>query len=324
MFAWTERIVADPLARVVPARARIVVDGQRTARRGWRTVLFHKPRGVVTTRRDPEGRTTIYDVLGDAGRGLIAVGRLDLATSGLLLMTTDTQLANWIADPANEVPRVYMVTVRGWVDDDGVAALTAGVKDGRGRLRAHAVTIRKPSARESHLVVELREGKNREVRRLFAAIGHEVTRLKRVSLGGLELEMLEPGGWRDLSRQEILRLRCRRFPLRVVGRRTTHLRPGGDATAAGPVRSVVVALPPIRIPIVRPPVAPRRRTVLDVVARAADGRRDQIDLFELGARELLERVEVEAREALDPVSRGDRPENICLAESNRTCPTGNR
>ena len=138
-----------------------------------RTIVFHKPRGVVTTRRDPDGRRTIYDVLGDEGRGLIAVGRLDLATSGLLLLTTDTRLADWITDPAHEVPRIYVVTVRGRVTDADVARLIAGVGTGRDRLQAHAVLLRKASSRESHLTMELREGKNREIRRLFDAIGHE-------------------------------------------------------------------------------------------------------------------------------------------------------
>ena len=188
------RLVTDPATRIVPERARIEIDDASTSRRQWRTILFHKPRGVVTTRRDPGGRRTIYDVLGDAGRGLIAVGRLDLASSGLLLMTTDTQLANWITDPVNAVPRVYVVTVRGRVEDD--------------RLPAEVVTVRKRSARETHLIVELRQGKNREIRRLFEAIGHDVSRLKRTRVGQFELGDLEPGGWRDVSRQEVRQ----RFP----------------------------------------------------------------------------------------------------------------
>jgi 23S rRNA pseudouridine2605 synthase len=197
------RVVLDPAWRVVPERADIVVDGERRGRAAWRTILFHKPRGVVTTHRDPEGRRTVFDVLGDEARGLVAAGRLDLATTGLLLLTTDSQLANWITDPANAVPRVYAVTVRGEVTLAEAARLRAGVVCGRDRLAAAAVTLRKISRRESHLVVELREGKNREVRRLLEAIGHEVTRLKRVRLGGLELNDLEPGEWRELSRAEI-------------------------------------------------------------------------------------------------------------------------
>jgi 23S rRNA pseudouridine2605 synthase len=206
------RVILDPLQRVAVDRARISIDEAPQPTVAWRTILFHKPRGVVTTRRDPQGRKTIYDALGDAGRHLIAIGRLDLATSGLLLLTSDTQLAHWMTDPANGVPRVYLATVRGRVTDADVERIREGV-DSRGeRLRAHAVTLRKASGRESHLTVELREGKNREVRRLFEAIGHEVTRLKRVALGGLDLGALGPGAWRELRRDEV----SAAFPLAPV------------------------------------------------------------------------------------------------------------
>jgi 23S rRNA pseudouridine2605 synthase len=130
-------------------------------------------------------------VIGDEARGLNAVGRLDRATSGLLLLTTDTQFANWITDPEHGVPRVYVVTTRGRVTDADLATLAADV------------TLRKASGRESHLIVRLTTGKNREVRRLFDRIGREVTRLKRVRFGGLELGSLEPGQWRDMSAPEL-------------------------------------------------------------------------------------------------------------------------
>ncbi len=185
------RIVRREAVLVVPERVRLLVDGVERRRAPWRTLVFHKPRGVVTTRRDPEGRPTVYDVLGEAAAGLIAVGRLDLATSGLLLLTSDTRLGDWITDPAHEVPRVYAVTVRGRVEASRLAAFTAGI------------AIRKASARESHLTVELHEGRNRQVRRMFDAIGHEVTRLKRVRFGGLELGGLAPGQFRELLRAEI-------------------------------------------------------------------------------------------------------------------------
>jgi 23S rRNA pseudouridine2605 synthase len=187
------RVVLDPAHAVVPEAARFAVDGERRGRARWRTILLHKPRGVVTTRRDPEGRRTVYDVVGDHDAALHAVGRLDYATSGLLILTSDTQLANWITDPANAVRRVYVVSVRGEVTADTLARLGAGV------------SLRKASRRESHLIVELREGKNRQVRRMFAAAGHEVTRLKRVAIGGLELASLEPAQWRDVTRDDIRR-----------------------------------------------------------------------------------------------------------------------
>jgi 23S rRNA pseudouridine2605 synthase len=186
------RVITNPATRVVPERIRITVAGQRRRRAAWRTILFHKPRGVLTTRRDPEGRRTIYDVIGEPARGLIAVGRLDLATGGLLLLTSDTRLANWIADPANAVPRVYAVTVRGRVSADEAAGLDAP-----------RIDVRKASGRETHLIVELRRGRNREVRRLFESVGHQVTRLKRLSVGGFTLDALAPGEWREVTREEV-------------------------------------------------------------------------------------------------------------------------
>jgi 23S rRNA pseudouridine2605 synthase len=186
------RVVTNPAASVIPERVRITLDGTRRTQAPWRTILFYKPRGVVTTRHDPEGRRTIYDVIGPSATGLIAVGRLDLATSGLLLLTSDTRLAHRITDPGAAVPRVYLVTVRGRVTDEEA-----------GGLDAESAIVRKASARETHLIVQLRRGRNREVRKLFESIGHEVTALKRVRLGGLELGELRPGEWRALTRPEV-------------------------------------------------------------------------------------------------------------------------
>ena len=141
----------------------------------------------------------MFDLLGDAAASLVAVGRLDLATTGLLILTTDTQLANRLADPEAGFVRRYVVTVRGMLSDESAARMVDGI-DG---LRASRVTIRKRSKRETHLLVELTEGKNREIRRLCEAIGQEVTALKRIAFGGLELGSLRPGEWREVTRQEL-------------------------------------------------------------------------------------------------------------------------
>lgn len=189
----------DPASLVVPEAARIVVDNRPSARAAWKTIAFNKPRGVVTTKRDPEGRRTVYDVLGDAGQGLVAIGRLDMASTGLLLLTNDTQLANRLTDPENAIPRRYAVTVRGFLTDDKVARLTEGI----GGLRASVAVVRKRSQRETHLMIELTEGKNREIRRMLEALGHEVTRLLRVAFGSIELGTLQPGKWREVTREEL-------------------------------------------------------------------------------------------------------------------------
>lgn len=210
-------LVRNPLAPVVPERARITVDDELRRRARWRTIVFHKPRGVVTTRRDPDGRRTVYDAIGAEAEGLVAVGRLDLASTGLLILTSDTQLANWLTDPANAVPRVYLVTVRGDVTPEVAATLPP--------LDA---VVRKRSVRESHLTVRLMQGRNREVRRMFAAINREVTRLKRVRFGGLEMGDLEPGAWRALSRDELRRA----FPAWAA----RSARPTRSASDSGPTR----------------------------------------------------------------------------------------
>ncbi len=197
------RVVTEPGHPVNPERARIAIDGEATGPAAWRTLLLNKPRGVVTTRRDPEGRKTIYDVLGDLGGWMAPVGRLDAATSGLLLLTNDTKLADWLMDPGHAVVRVYRVTVRGRVSEAERLRLEQGIADRGETLRAELVTIRKASARETHLIVQLTEGKNREIRRMFAATGHDVTALARVAIGGLELADLAAGEWREVSRGEI-------------------------------------------------------------------------------------------------------------------------
>lgn len=199
------RVVRDPHTPVIPERIALTIDGRSVARPERVVIALYKPRGVVTTRRDPQGRTTVYDLLGDLDAHVVPVGRLDYATSGLLLLTNDTRLADWLTDPANAVPRIYLVTVRGRVTAEDARALEDGLEIRGELLVASRVTVRKASNRETHLVIELREGKNREVRRLMKAIGHEVTRLSRVQFGGVDLDQLAPGRFRVLDADEVQR-----------------------------------------------------------------------------------------------------------------------
>jgi len=183
------RVVTDAAQRVRLDHARIAVDGRSGAPvSAPRLIAFHKPRGVVTTRRDPEGRRTVFDVLGAAGDGLVAVGRLDLASTGLLLFTDDTALADRLTDPRSAVRRDYVVTVRGAVSDETAGAL---------RKQVETLEVRKRSRRETHLLVTLTRGRNREIRRLFDGVGHEVTRVHRIRFGDVELGDLQPGDWRE-------------------------------------------------------------------------------------------------------------------------------
>jgi 23S rRNA pseudouridine2605 synthase len=197
-------IITEPARRVTPETVTIAIDGRAPARATEPIVVaLHKPRGYVTTRSDPEGRKTVYDLLTDLPTRVVPVGRLDLATSGLLILTNDTQLANWLTDPHTALPRVYLVTVEGRIDEQAIERLTQGIVLDDERLAAAAVELRKASGKESHLTLTLTEGKNREVRRLLEAIGHPVTRLRRVRFGGLELGDLAAGHWRKVPAAEV-------------------------------------------------------------------------------------------------------------------------
>lgn len=193
----------NPAMMVVPEKIKIEVDGQSQEAREWKCILVNKPASCVVTRKDEKDRKTIFDVVGAEAEGLHAVGRLDYATTGLLILTNDTRLSSFLTDPVNEIPRTYIVTVRGEITDDKARRLRVGIQDDGELLKPSRLEVIKTSGKESHLKVELTEGKNREIRRMFKSIGNEVNRLKRVSFGSLELGTLQPGQFRSVTRDKI-------------------------------------------------------------------------------------------------------------------------
>ncbi len=192
------KVIRDPGYLFVPEQADIKINGKSVGRSAEHTIMLNKPKGYVTTKSDEKGRKTVYDLLPQELQHLHPVGRLDMATTGLLLMTTDTQLSNHLTDPVNAIPRTYIVTVEGKVDEAKVKLLLKGVMDDGELLKPNNIILRKSSHRESHLTVELTEGKNREIRRLFKAMGHEVTFLKRIAFGKFNLGDLLPGMHRKI------------------------------------------------------------------------------------------------------------------------------
>lgn len=197
------RTVTDPFYPVNPEIDKIVLDGKEIGRRERLTILLYKPGSTVTTRSDEHGRRTVFDLLPEELRTLHPVGRLDMATTGLLLLTNDTGLSAYLTDPANAIRRTYLASVKGKVDDEEMQRLARGIRDRGELLKPLKLTLRKSCNKESHLVVELAEGKNREVRRMFEAIGHEVIRLKRVAFGPWTLGDLQPGQFRYLKPREL-------------------------------------------------------------------------------------------------------------------------
>ena len=197
------RVILDPATWVLWPKVSVSIDDQPIQDSVKRFFLFHKPKGVITTHSDEQGRKTIFDVLPVDLVYMHAVGRLDQATSGLLLLTNDSVLLSYLTDPTNKVMRTYLVTVRGEFTESQAAEAVAGMVDSGEHLQCHTVKIQKNSGRESHLEVVLIQGKNREIRRLFKALGHEVTRLRRIQYGPFKLEDLPSGAWREIPIEDV-------------------------------------------------------------------------------------------------------------------------
>jgi len=190
---------------------RILVNGRpvRLKRkvRAHRHLAYYKPAGEVTTRDDPEGRPTVFDRLPRPPRGRwISIGRLDLNTSGLLLLTTDGELAHRLMHPRYAVSREYAVRVLGSPSEEQLRALSQGVMLEDGPARFEEMELRGGSGRNTWLHVTLREGRNREVRRMFEAVGLTVSRLIRVRYGPVQLGRMQRGRARDLTPGEVAAL----------------------------------------------------------------------------------------------------------------------
>lgn len=178
------------------------VDGHEVGAQRLRHLLLNKPRDTITTARDPQGRSTVVDLVGGDVR-VVPVGRLDRDTTGALLLTNDGPLAHRLAHPRYRVEKVYVADVAGEPDDDTVRALAEGVELEDGRTAPARVRRLGPS----RLELTLHEGRNRQVRRMLDAVGHPVARLRRARYAGLATGRLRPGEWRDLTRAEVAALR---------------------------------------------------------------------------------------------------------------------
>jgi 23S rRNA pseudouridine2605 synthase len=190
------------LNTAVGGRDHVEVDGRPVELQRLAYVLLHKPAGVVTTARDPQGRPTVVDLVDHEAR-VVPVGRLDADTTGVLLLTNDGPLAHRLAHPRYGVEKVYEADVEGDPDEEALARLRAGVELDDG-LTAPAGARRLGPGR---VELTLHEGRKHQVKRMLAAVGHPVRRLRRTAYAGLRADGLEPGQWRELTAGELSALR---------------------------------------------------------------------------------------------------------------------
>lgn len=237
------RVVRELGTRVDPSRQEVRVDGDPLAKPKRVYFLVNKPVGVVSTNFDPSGRPRVIDLFPNIRERLFTVGRLDLSSEGLLLVTNDGQLANELAHPRYGVEKTYHVLVAGQPAPEVLQQLRQGVRLAEAVARVESVRVRSALKQSTLLEIVLAEGRNREIRRLLAKVGHKVLRLKRVALGGVRLKDLLPGEFRRLNNDELRLLRQRAGGPQSASRprpahgRTGRPRPAQEGEPESPAHS---------------------------------------------------------------------------------------
>lgn len=202
------RIVTELGSTADSRQDRIEVDGKRIVREAIHYFLMHKPRAMVSTMKDPEGRPSIGQLVGRIGVRVVPVGRLDFHTSGALLLTNDGELTDALLHPRRGVPKVYAAKVRGGLDVPELDALRNGVVlDDGVKTKPAEVFVLREDGKTTWMQITLYEGKNRQIHRMGEAIGHPVLRLARLSFAGIDTEGLRPGMYRELTEREVDRLK---------------------------------------------------------------------------------------------------------------------
>ncbi len=201
------RVVRELGVKVDPRMTRVDVDGRRVVSEQLVYLMLHKPRAVMCTLSDPEGRQTVAELLRGAGSRVVPVGRLDYHTSGAILCTNDGDFAQRLGHPSGSVPKEYVAKVRGVADDAALERWKESIEiEGRATKPAE-VRLLRVEGDKTWLMIVLREGRNRQVRRLGDATGFPVLRLARTAQAGITTEGLRPGQWRHLTREELVELK---------------------------------------------------------------------------------------------------------------------
>jgi 23S rRNA pseudouridine2605 synthase len=196
------KLIQTPDAWVDLDRDKVTLDGKPVAAQERIYLLLYKPKGYLTTYKDPEGRATVYDLLKGFDQWVVPVGRLDQDTSGLLIMTNDTEFADHVMNPEYKVPKTYLVKTT-LITDEQIEQLRRGVTLGDGPTKPATVSRVADSASRSTLEITITEGRNRQIRRMIEAVGSKVRKLVRIAIGPVRIEKLEVGRFRELTKQEV-------------------------------------------------------------------------------------------------------------------------
>ncbi|WP_437616591.1 pseudouridine synthase [Sorangium sp. So ce834] len=273
------RVVTELGLKADRQKDRIEVDGKRLVSEAPVYVALHKPRNVVSTLRDPEGRPTVADYVRGTGARLYPVGRLDFATSGILLMTNDGDFANALLHPRGGVPKTYVLKVQGVMSDDDLKPWREGIRLEDGVTLPAEARLLRHEGDKTWLEVTLREGRNQQIRRMGEATGWPVMRLARTTFAGVTSEGLRPGEWRALTVDELLHIReAFGVPKRIRGAvMGASSGPVDHRRAAGLARSSAKASPRVAPEAAGPsargrgPAAPRARARSGADAPSAPG-----------------------------------------------------
>lgn len=200
------KLVQTPDHWVDLEKDKVTLDG-KPVRAGKKIyLLLYKPKGYITTYKDPEGRPTVYDLIQEAAQWVVPVGRLDQDTSGLLMLTNDTQFAERVTNPQYKVSKTYLVKASTLLDESQIEQLRNGVMLNDGPTQPAVVERVRDSAKYTFLEITISEGRNRQVRRMIEAVGSKVLKLVRTKIGALEIGALPIGKYRELTATEIKRL----------------------------------------------------------------------------------------------------------------------
>jgi 23S rRNA pseudouridine2605 synthase len=199
-------LVTELGTKVDPAQQSVELDGEPLKLEKKRYYLLNKPSGFLCTRRDPQGRRTVFDLFSDQGPRLFTVGRLDENTTGLLLVTNDGDLAQKLAHPRYRIYRTYKAQIAGHPGREVFQQLKQGLFFTEGKFRVHNVKPLKKQGKSTWVEITMTEGQNREIRRLFARVGHKVMKLERIGFGPIRLGRVPLGQYRELRRDELARL----------------------------------------------------------------------------------------------------------------------